>query len=261
MEIRTFPNEVFARLAPDVYFKRHLEKHTRPTGRKYLERRPINVKGDDEHIIKGSLGSAVVNSGNASVICGITAGLTNFIGEGGIYANVEIPRGSNSSVPSGEEQVTTMAIHRLIESALIPQANFFVSEQQELCLRASITVLSRTGPALDLIWECLVAALRNTRVPVFEEDERTLNMVASEDSRPLELPSTLAEHIHTYGFVGDEVFADIDGPIEEEEIIDRVSIARTADNVIMAVSLDSPNGCSLSTMERILSHDAATSHQ
>lgn len=255
MEVRKFPNEVFARLAPDFYFQRHLERNARPTGRQFLETREFCISEAPSGSLAGSLGSAFLRAGNATVACGITCGTTSFAGEGGVYANIEIPRGSVSLVPTGEDQVTTFQLHSLLKAAQLPREQFCISEQLELCLRAQVVVLSRTGPCLDIAWECLVAALRTARVPLFVLNERTLEMEPTGETKPLELPDSLSAHVHSYGLVGERIFADIDGSIEEESIVDRVSIARTANGLVSGVMLDSPNGVTLQEMRKILQHD------
>lgn len=257
MEIRKFPNEVFARLAPDIYFERHFENNSRPTGRKFLEARTISVKEGPEDTFTGSYGTSFVRAGNASLACGITLGTTEFAGEGGVYVNAEIPRGLNSSVPSGEDQICSYNLQKLLRVVNDVRENFVITENLELCLQAKIVVLSRSGPSLDLAWECLYAALRNTRIPLFEQDERSLEYVPTAETKPLIIPETVPAHLHTYGLYGNKVFADIDGPIEEEAIVDRICVARTADGQINGISLDAVNGCTVQDVRKVLKHDSS----
>lgn len=258
MTTRTFPSEVFARLAPEIYFQRSLAQNERPTGRRFDESRPVEIISGDSPGLNGSVGSAVVRAGSATVVCGIICGLTRFEGEGGIYANVEINRGGQLGKPTLEEQVTTMELHRLVEASKISYANFELNGEQELCLSAKIVVLSRTGPVLDLAWCALVAALKNTRVPDFVVDERTLELVPSESVfRPLELPNDLPDVHKTFGIVhadGREILlADLDGAVEEECVRDRLdyTISEHSGN-LASFHLAAPNGCSVETILRAL---------
>lgn len=243
MQTRVFPAEVFARLAPDVYFERHLQQGKRPTGRDLGEARPLDVRRDDALSLPGALGSAVVRAGNATVVCGITGGVTSFEGNGGVYANVEIHRGGHAGNPTAEEQVLTMTTHRLVQAAGIDPQNFVIGEGRELCLMAQIVVLSRTGPSMDLVWASLRAALQDCRVPVFAQDERTLEMVPTAESRPLVLPSQFATEHRTFGVTRGVVLADIDGAVEEECVPDRICIARNGSGNLASFSLVSPSGC------------------
>lgn len=257
MATRTFPSEVFARLAPDIYFERSIAQNERPNGRKFDEPRDVKVIPGDGSL-RGAVGSAVVRAGSATVVCGITMGLTRFIGEGGVYANVEINRGGQLGKPTLEEQVTTMELHRLVEASAIPRSDFVLSDECELCLSAKIIVLSRTGPVLDLCWQALYAALANTKIPEFFTDERTLELVPStEVFRPLQLSSSMPVAHTTCGVVhtpkGEVLLTDLDGAVEEECVRDRLSYAMSEHTgQFAAFHLSAPNGCSFETIAKAL---------
>lgn len=253
MQTRSFPSEVFARLAPDLYFKRHIENGQRPTGRKFTERRPIEVRHGDRRALSNSLGSAVVRAGGATVVCGITGSMTRFKGEGGIYANVEIHRGGSTGNPSLEEQILTMSVHRLIQSSKFDPKSFIIDNENDLCLSAQIVVLSRTGPMLDLVWQSLVSALKSTNIPTFEQNERTLELSATSRGSSLAIPIGLADLHWSYGFFGDIILADLDGAVEEECVVDRVSIAYSSKaQTLTALRISSPHGLELSQVEGLL---------
>lgn len=256
MQTREFPPEVFARLAPAIYFERHITHNLRPTGRGLLERREVQLKPDSGESLRGSLGSAVVRAGAATVICGINYGLTRFNTEGGIYPNVEIHRGGMAGNPTGEEQVLTMQIHRLLGAAHIDPSLFAVNDEMTLCLTAQVVVLSRTGPMLDLVWQCLVGALQAAKIPKFVEDERTGELQPSdEDYFTLEFPDSMTTSLNSYGIVnGDLILADIDGAVEEECVPDRASIG-TSKNGLTSVSINAPGGLSRDTIVKLLSID------
>lgn len=265
MEPRSFPPDVFARLAPEIYFERFLEHGSRPTGRKFTEFRPLLVQqGRQSELAPSALGSAVVRAGQATVICGISGGLTDFENEGGVYANVEIHRGGRSGAPTAEEMVLTRRTHELILAAQIDPSNFKIDIpdsiepcRKELVLNASIRVLSRTGPCLDLVWAALAAALNDTRIPLFTEDERTHNIIPTCERKPLVLPETLVSSVSTFGLLkSGEVLADPDGPTEEACISNYVNVAKTDNGLLTKFSLlctDTTDGVDAEKIQEILS--------
>lgn len=256
MQTREFPPEVFARLAPEIYFERHITHNLRPTGRGLLEKREVQLKPDSGESLRGSLGSAVVRAGAATVICGINYGLTRFNTEGGIYPNVEIHRGGMAGNPTGEEQVLTMQVHRLLGAAHIDPSYFSVNDEMTLCLTAQIVVLSRTGPMLDLVWQCLVSALQVAKIPKFVENERTGELEPSaEDFYKLELPESMTHSLNSYGIVnGDIILADIDDAVEEECVPNRATIG-TSQQGLTTFSINAPGGLSRDTIVKLLSVD------
>lgn len=247
-EPRSFPPDVLARLAPQQYLSRFLEKDLRPCGRGLGEMRQMEVQQGNKELIKGALGSAVVRCGETTVICGILGGFTDLAKEGGVYPNVKIHRMGRTGIPTVEEMCLTQKLQELIDAAQIPRTNFKIDvsdtlhdSRQELALRANIQVLSRSGPCLDACWAALVAALEDTSIPPFAMDEKTLKTEPTEgEGRPLELPVTLATQSYNIGLVEGKTLADIDGPTEESCVPNVLNAFVTENDSFAGISIYAP---------------------
>lgn len=251
MEPRTLPKDVFARLAPEIYLERLLDLGRRPEDRSFKQARDSIVRVD----VCGSeqaLGSAVARAGNATVVCGITGSLTQLSGEGGVYANVEIHRGGRSGHPTHEEMAMTQHVQNIVNAAEIPREQFIVGNN-EVSLHAQLIILSRTGPPADLLWTALVAALESTKLPIWSQDERTDEWIPTVETIPLKMGQLPINHT-SYGIFGEYLFHDLDGPVEERCINDRISYANNGE-FFKNFSLGCPSGVELSTIEKVLTSE------
>lgn len=248
MEPRTLPEEVFARLAPEVFLERLLDENRRPAGRGFEEPREVSVKSgvceNDQ-----ALGSAIVRAGSSTVICGITGSVTQLPGEGGIYANVEIHRGGRNGYPTHEEMAVTQYIQSLIEASKIPSDQFIIG-RSECVLHAQLIVLSRTGPPVDLLWTVLVAALKDTKIPIWKQDDRTDEWLPTNETVHLDLGQLPTVH-KSLGLYRGRLFSDLDGSVEERCINDRISYSKNGEN-FTSISLTCPSGIKWKTLESVL---------
>lgn len=280
-----FPARTFARIEPELYLTRHLIHGRRPgTSRSFTDFRPVTIQQgsltpSDSGKGSATIGSSVVRAGLTVVSCGIVAGTTSTAGAGAVYPNVEIQRGGFNSAPSMEEMCVSQRVFEVLQAVNFPASNFGVRlasttttttetgkiqrqdsgetvEGQELVLTAHVQVLSRGGPPFDLVWRAVMAALRDTKLPLFEvdpDDNRILTCVGNEfgpafefpgsslslgtgeivsstfgvaEVRPEELPSTSDG---TAASQEDDqskvvVVADLDGEIEESCIASTINI-------------------------------------
>lgn len=262
----SFPPGVFARLEPEVYLKRHLELGLRPGGlRKLDEFRPLLVEhggGTKSFLGNGTLGSSVVRAGEATAVCAVVGGLTETQGGGGVYPNVEVFRGTRSGPPTEEEMILSRRAFELLQAWGIDHANFRIDgTETEVVLNLSVQVLSRTGPPFDLVWNSIVAALRDTRLPHFELDVDTCEVLALRDreGRPLALPERAVAS--TFGVVATSastdtaaaslaIVADVDGVTEEQCIPSRIQVVSRPDALMTGFSLAVVGGAS-SALDRV----------
>lgn len=223
----SFPADVFARIEPGIYLQRHLEKGLRPVPglRKFDEFRPVSI---EKGTLSGCIGSALVKVGGTTVISGVSLS-TSEMGPGGVYPNVEIVRGgaSRNAPPTQEE----MLLSQQSFNALQPQLsdNLFIREDLPdlyLVLNVSVQVLSRIGPCFDAVYNCIVAALNDTMIPVMELDPDTKKVIVKEAkgepllNSPLSLSSTFGvAEMKDHKLA---VVADLEGETEESCISSRI---------------------------------------
>lgn len=282
-----FPARTFARIEPELYLARHLVHGRRPgTSRSFDAFRPVTIQqgsltpsaSSSQRGSSATIGSSVVRAGLTVVSCGIVAGTTSTPGAGGVYPNVEIQRGGFNSAPSIEEMCVSQRVLEVVRAVGFPAANFGVRlagpasssssgtqqknkerkdsgetvDGQWLVLTAHVQVLSRGGPPFDLVWRAVMAALRDTKLPLFEvdaDDNRIFACVGNEFGPGFEFPGSGEIVSSTFGVaevrpeelpsISDStlseaeskvvVVADLDGEIEESCIASTINVV--AENV------------------------------
>lgn len=254
----SFPSDVFERLEPDIYLKRHLELGLRPSALRKLD----EFRNTTVHLgtlnTESTIGSAVMRMGGTTVICGITAGITESLDGGGIYPNVEIVRGgSRSGPPSEEEMILSQRVYQLLLESGIYEKDLHNFEIQKgiddkfLVLSASIQVLSRTGPCFDIVWNCIIAALKNSKIPYMSFDVDLNDIICDKDQPPrsLNFPSDkgLGLFSSTFGITETEdnknvVIADLEGSTEEACITSRINIVGNSNGELTGVSITVSGG-------------------
>jgi exosome complex component RRP43 len=227
----SFPADVFARLEPDIYLQRHLELDLRPAGlRKFLEFRPIQTQLGSS-LVHNTLGSSVVRVGGTTAVCDISGGITETLGGAGIYPNVEIIRGSRNGPPTQEEMVISQRVYQLLRSGMVDESNFVIAETQDkwLVLNVHIQVLSRSGPCFDIVWNAVVLALRNTRIPSMEIDPDTNEVICDKTtSKPIQGSLDVCSSTFGVGELHKEhstvLLADVEGDTEEACVTSRINV-------------------------------------
>ncbi|ODQ81994.1 hypothetical protein BABINDRAFT_160207 [Babjeviella inositovora NRRL Y-12698] len=211
-----FAPDILARIAPELSLQRHLAIGLRPSLRNFHEFRPVQTgDGGLSRYTSSSqndspvLGSAVLKSGNTTVICGITAGIVEeklseqaLAEAASVYPVVEIARG-RMGAPTDEEMILSQKLFETVHHAGVlqkaalkvnvgirsqnsdgtsevfyPDQNseddlmFKPSREWSFVLYAHFQVFSREGPMFDLCWGALVKALQATQLPYAYIDER-----------------------------------------------------------------------------------------
>lgn len=243
MEPITYPSEVFSRLVPDLYLHRHLNQGLRPaTNRSFTQHRKLNhflgglkkPVGSDEKSASLVWGSSLIQADGMSIVCGITGSVSEE--EGGIFVNVEVLRGANGSSaamggpPSDEEQVVSRKTTDLLKKGIFSNEdnkhffelkNFLKEGQQDeavfdagqhqkrfLCLQANVTVLSRNGPVQDYVWAAVLAALKDTEIPLMEIDEDTGRITLTNDFTTIPVDDLNIHSSRSFGFIKPKPEAD-----------------------------------------------------
>lgn len=235
MEPITYPSEVFSRLVPDLYLHRHLNQGLRPaTNRAFTQHRKINhflgglkkPVGSDEKSASLVWGSSLIQADGMSIVCGVTGSVSEE--EGGIFVNVEVLRGANGSSAAmgasqrrgaGGEPKDYRSAQKGIFSCKANKQFFelqnFLKEGQEdeavfdagqhqkryLCLHANVTVLSRNGPVQDYVWAAVLAALKDTEIPLMEIDEDTGRITLTHDFTTIPVDDLDIHSSRSFGFI------------------------------------------------------------
>lgn len=246
--VLSFPPDVFARLEPEIYLQRHIENGIRPSGaRRFEDFRPIKAQLGN---IKNTIGSALVRAGDSTVVCGITAGVTETIDGGGIYPNVEIIRGSTrSGPPTEEEMILSQQCYDLLTEVFKDKQTLFdipeLENQKRIVMNATVQVLSRTGPCFGLVWTAITLALKNTVLPKLSVDIDTKAVSYNKDEPGLALGDKYSfdQYSSSFGLVetpsqeSPTLLADIDGDTEEACIKSRMCVVSNSDGTLNRVSL------------------------
>lgn len=245
--VLSFPPEVFGRLEPELYLQRHVENGIRPSGnRQFEEFRALKVQVGN---IKNTIGSSLVRAGGSTVVCGITAGVTETMGGGGVYPNVEIIRGSTrSGPPTEEEMILSQQCYDVLTEVFKDKRELFAVPglaEKELVLNATVQVLSRTGPCFDLVWAAVTLALKNTVLPSLsvDVDTKSVSYDTEQPGTALKDKYNFDQHSASFGVV--EVpsqetavlLADVDGETEEGCVKSRLNVVSSGDGTLRRVSL------------------------
>lgn len=260
----TFPADVFARLAPELYLQRHLEQGLRPAGPRALEDfRPVVINTtlqSSETSSFSPIGFAAVRSGGTSLICSVTAGVTESIDGGGVFANVELARNdvqgtANGSItggnrlPSQEEMVLSQQVQQILRSATIGVTDLSTCKDgTQLVINVTCMVLSRSGPLFDPVWNGIMTALSTTKVPktkLHPDNDTELLWDAEVEPVPLKFKPSLASSFGLAVNPKDSstvVLADLEGETEEATIKDTVSVcvSQESPEMLTSVSIASP---------------------
>jgi exosome complex component RRP43 len=213
--------EHFKIAQPVEYYRKFLEKDTRPDGRELGEFRQtiLNIGS-----ITTADGSALIKLGNTSVMCGIKAEIATPKPEepskGFIIPDVELPALCSPffkpGPPSELAQTASLFINDVINISRCIHTEDLCIVQGSACwvLYCDLVCLDYDGNLLDACVLALVAALRNVRLPVVLVDADSQKISVDLDNR---LPLTVyCQPIATTFVIFEEniVFAD---PTQEEE--------------------------------------------
>ncbi|KAJ3115974.1 hypothetical protein HK098_006821 [Nowakowskiella sp. JEL0407] len=210
----------FQKIHPHEFLARLLTAHSRHDGRLPTDARPPALAVSTIHTARAS---STVRCGNTTVVCGIKAEiavpLLSAPDCGFLVPNVDLPALCSSKFkpgpPSELAQTISEYINKIIHrSRVVPLESLCIASGQAVwVLYADIVCLNYDGNALDAALIALLAALRNTRIPVATYDANESVVRASDtESTPLQINRLPISS--TFGFFDGTILSD---PSDEEE--------------------------------------------
>lgn len=208
-----------------------------------------------------------------SIVCGITGSVSEE--EGGIFVNVEVLRGANGSSaamggpPSDEEQCVSRKTTDLLKKGIFNsgenktffELKNFLKEGQEdeavfdagqhqkryLCLHANVTVLSRNGPVQDYVWAAVLAALKDTKIPLMDIDEDTGRLTLTSETKEIPVEDLDIHSSRSFGFIKPKPEADAyeDDEMDTSEDASSVLLADVQGEVEQAATSSTREGSRL----------------
>ncbi|KAF6748991.1 ribosomal protein S5 domain 2-like protein [Ephemerocybe angulata] len=187
---------IFQRLHPRAYLERFLAEGFRPDGRALDAWREVSVNTGS---ISTADGSALVRLGNTTVVCGVKAEIAepelDAGARGFLVPNLDLPAMCSPRFkpgpPSEDAQVLSDRLtEALTSSGVLPLESLCIHPGKAVwVLYVDATCINYDGNAFDATLLAMVAALKNTRLPVATYDETTRRTTCSrkEPRRPLEL--------------------------------------------------------------------------
>ncbi|KAI6020118.1 hypothetical protein PISMIDRAFT_93403 [Pisolithus microcarpus 441] len=172
--------QIFQRLHPHAYLDRFLVEGVRPDGRTPEEWRDafINVGS-----VSTADGSALVRIGGTTIVCGVKAEIAepelDTPDQGFLVPNIDLPAICSPKFkpgpPSEEAQVLSERLNAaLVSTQLLPLTTLCIEPGRSVwCLYVDATCINYDGNAFDAALLAMVAALRNTTLPVATYNEET----------------------------------------------------------------------------------------
>lgn len=212
-------------LPPKEDYREQLKNDVRPDGRELGSFREVTVNVGS---IGTACGSALVQLGDTSVVCGIKAELTeppaSNPGKGIIVPNVELPAlcGSHfkSGPPSEQAQIASQLLNELLNTTDLVDMEKLCLKKDKLVwvLFCDLVCVNYDGNLNDACVLALIAALLNTRLPQIKFDEESelfeTNPVV-EDSIGLPVNNRI---IATTYVLFDDAYLIADPTYQEEQI-------------------------------------------
>ncbi|KDQ15468.1 hypothetical protein BOTBODRAFT_158330 [Botryobasidium botryosum FD-172 SS1] len=176
----------FQRLHPRAYFERFLAEGIRTDGREALGWRGVNVNVGS---ISTADGSALVRLGDTTIVCGVKAEIAQpnleRPDEGFIVPNIDLPAICSPKfkpgAPGEEAQVISDRINEiLLSSGVIPLSSLCIHPKKAAwVLYIDATCINYDGNVIDATLIAVMAALKNTRIPVPTFDEEAGTTICS----------------------------------------------------------------------------------
>ncbi|XP_014676214.1 PREDICTED: exosome complex component RRP43-like [Priapulus caudatus] len=218
--------DVFKKVEPAEYYRRHLTHDARPDGRQLLAFRDVVVSVGT---IGTADGSALVRlgGGGTTVVCGVKAELASprpdTPARGYVVPNVELPALCAATLrpgpPTALAQTLSQAMADLIENSGCVDAGALCVSPGRLvwALHVDAVCLAHNGNLADACAAAVVAALRDTTLPAITIDDETGRVrVDSGRERAPVAASAFPVAASFAKFDNDILFAD---PTAEEEAL------------------------------------------
>ena len=171
----------FRTLQPAEFYHSHLSGGRRPDGRTMQERRPVTVSTG--HVSTAD-GSAVVKSGNTTIVCGVRAEITSPHPDnpdlGFIVPNFSFASSSFSSSGTLHEtqRVTQFLLEVLNSSDCINRQDLCIESGERVwVLYVDLVCRDHSGNIFDTSATAMIAALKDTKLPrvTFDSETRELS--------------------------------------------------------------------------------------
>lgn len=207
----------------------YMKEGKRFDGRKPEDYRDLNV---EMNLSKNAESSCSVKLGETEVFVGVKLGLTepypDSPDEGGFMTSAELSPLASEEFELGPPRINAIELGRVIdrgirESGLLDMKKLCIKEGEKAWqVFVDIVAINDDGNLLDAAALGAIIALGNARLPVYNEEEGTIEHELSEEKLPLNYDA-LAFNM-TFHKIGDKIVCDVTR--EEEETSDfRISIA------------------------------------
>ncbi|MCD6483344.1 MAG: exosome complex protein Rrp42 [Candidatus Aenigmarchaeota archaeon] len=236
----------------EEYVLKLLRQNKRMDGRNLLDYREIKI---ETGVIPKAEGSALVQLGNTKVLVGIKMEIAtpfpDMPDEGILIVNAEFAPIANPEFepgPPGEEATeTARLVDRLIrESKMIDTSKLVIQEGEKVWgVFVDIHILNDEGNLLDASAIGAVAALYNTKIPKYENDEVIRGEYAGN------LPVRYKPVMITMAKIGDKYILD-PNYLEEEVASTKLSVGIRDDDVICAVQKRGSGTIKFSELEGLI---------
>ena len=165
--------EFYKYIDSKTYYDRFIKENIRPDGRNLKEVRKILI---EKGVLCNAEGSAKVNLGNTSFICGVTYLVNNVNSlntniQNNFILNVEIPSISSSEYIEQTDLIKKATslkqfLKHTLDSDIIDKEELVIEDNvSNICLVCNILCLSDDGNIFDASLLALIAALEDTRLP------------------------------------------------------------------------------------------------
>lgn len=235
--------------------KEYLKQEKRFDGRKFDEFRNIII---ETGISKNAEGSARVKIGNTEVIVGIKMDVSepypDSPDKGNLIVSSELLPLSSPRFEAGPPTIESIEISRIIDRA-VRESKFI--DMEKLCIKKGEKVwtvfidiysINADGNLLDAAGIGAIAALRNTKIPKYDEkSERILYGESTEKKLPLKKDALISITIHK---IGDNFLVD---PTQEEENISETRVTIGSSNgTISSMQKGNSNSLDIEEFYKIL---------
>ncbi|CED82792.1 Exosomal 3'-5' exoribonuclease complex, subunit Rrp43 [Phaffia rhodozyma] len=195
----TLSASTFKRLHPQAYLERFFAEGYRPDGRKLSDSddawRDVKVNLGS---VSTAMGSSLIRLGETTIVCGVKAETFEpdlyTPTDGCLVPNLDLPALSSPKFkpgpPGSEAQLLTDRLDRVLShSSILPLSSLCIEKGKSAwVLYIDAVCINYDGNVWDACLLAVVAALRNTRLPVARWDDATGRTICSRtETVPLQL--------------------------------------------------------------------------
>ncbi|MGI0141104.1 MAG: exosome complex protein Rrp42 [Candidatus Micrarchaeales archaeon] len=234
------------------YVKEMLSKGTREEGREMLEYRPIKIR---HSLLPNAEGSAQVEIGNTKVLVGIKLDVATPMADkptdGNLMTMAELLPLASPDYESGPPSPDSIELARVVDrgiraAGVVDLSSLFIETDKVWSVFVDIYVLNYDGNLFDACTLAAMAALNNTRMPIY--DSQNKSTIREGKLEKLKISNMVTSC--TFAKVNGKILLDADGA-EEGVMEGRVTIA-TDDKVIRAMQKGLPGAFSEQELDHLI---------